>query len=225
MATHAFPIIGRQEAETADGCHPIAASFYLKGVTGEMERPGQNPSQASPAKHRFIFALCSPRARRAFRFPFRLACWLTATTCLCLGFYAFRPEPGGSATTQASRPITLQGPAAIQQLKDTGSYDSLAAAIAATRYQIKAAPSQPSRPAAPFYANNPGQQLRAAFTPEEVRVSATQTKTDSDELRLRLTGYGYGDQLGNAHARRNHIQRQSHLDHKIRHRRSQIRNH
>ena len=135
------------------------------------------------------------RARRALRFPFRLACWLTVATCLCLGFFAFRPEPGGSATTQASHPIALQGAAAIQQLKDTGGYDSLAAAIAATRYQIKAAPSQPSGPGAPFYANNPGQQLRAAFTAEEVRLNAAQTNTDGDELRLRLTGYGYGDQL------------------------------
>src|SRR5262249_44835812 len=94
--------------------------------------------------------------------------------------------------------------AAIQRLKTDGGYTSLAAAMAAARYQIYAAPD---KSASPFYANNPGQRLRATFASDGVRVSAASLKTDGKtdgntsentngaELRLQLAGYGYGEQL------------------------------
>ncbi len=96
----------------------------------------------------------------------------------------------------ATAAAALQGEAAIQQLKTDGGYASLAAAMTAARYQINAAPANS---AAPFYANNPGQQLRATFASDEVRVNAasnqTSGKADGAELRLQLAGYGYGEYL------------------------------
>ncbi len=108
--------------------------------------------------------------------------------------------------TQVAQAATLNGEAAIQQLKTDGGYASLATAMAAARYQINAAPAQSSlsgQPGAPFYADNPGQQLRATFASDEVRVSATSKNPDGKEsndmggaeLRLQLAGYGYGEPL------------------------------
>src|SRR5262249_52409851 len=63
-------------------------------------------------------------------------------------------------------PVALRGEAAVRRLKAEGGYASLAAALAAARYQMNAAPahaSQSAQSGAQFYANNPGQQLRATF--------------------------------------------------------------
>ena len=124
---------------------------------------------------------------------------------VCVWFQARRGESAQRPPALAADKATaLQGEAAVRQLKSDGGYASLAAAMAAARYQINAAPA---KSAAPFYANNPGQQLRASFASDEVRVSAasnqtsgktdrkTSGKTDGAELRLQLAGYGYGDQL------------------------------
>ncbi len=137
--------------------------------------------------------------------------WLAVCALLAAaGLAQFNPRraPAG--------PAMLHGEAAVQQLKTEGGYASLSAALSAARYQINAAPAQATQSGqsgAPYYANNPGQQLRATFAPDEVRVSAasksnkpdgrpdgkpddkTEGKTDGVELRLRLTGYGYGEQL------------------------------
>ncbi len=129
-------------------------------------------------------------------------CLLLVVACVCL--QAHWGEP-------ARRPLDkmeeLHGEAAIRQLKTDGGYASLAAAMAAARYQINAAPTNASRSGAPFYANNPGQQLRATFASDEVCVSdassntpdkassKTDGKAGGTELRLQLAGYGYGDHL------------------------------
>ncbi len=109
------------------------------------------------------------------------------------------PTTLATLASQAAPAAALQGEAAIQQLKTDGGYDSLAAAMAAARYQINAASTLSGNSAAPFYADNPGQQLRATFASDEVRVDAasnqTSGKTEGAELRLQLAGYGYGDQL------------------------------
>jgi len=122
-------------------------------------------------------------------------CLMLAIAGVC--FQAWRGAPAQSAPAPA--PATLQGEAALQQLKTNGGYASLAAAMTAARYRINAAPAQPGNAVAPFYANNPGQQLRASFAPAEVRVNAAPNKTDAKtggaELRLQLVGYGYGDKL------------------------------
>src|SRR5262249_45452790 len=102
----------------------------------------------------------------------------------------------------AEQAVALQGDAAVRRLNAEGGYASLAAAMVAARYQIKAVTAQSgqaSQPGPSFYANNPGQRLRATFASDEVRVSAALHKMDGDpevaELRLKLAGYGYGDQL------------------------------
>ncbi|MGH9840105.1 MAG: FG-GAP repeat protein, partial [Blastocatellia bacterium] len=104
---------------------------------------------------------------------------------------------------QAEPAAALHGEAAVRRLKTSGGYASLAAALAAARYQINAAPAKSTQSGAPFYANNPGQRLRTTFASDEVRVSAasnqtsgkTDGKTDGAELCLQLAGYGYGEQL------------------------------
>src|SRR5262245_19463032 len=93
---------------------------------------------------------------------------------------ALLAEAAGSAQfnshpAQARQPSALVGEAALQRLRSDGGYASLAAAMAAARYQINAAPVksvQSGHSGAQFYANNPGQQLWTTFSPDEIRVSA-----------------------------------------------------
>jgi len=131
-------------------------------------------------------------ARRLRQLPWIAVCALLAAAWA--GPAQFNPR-----RAQAEQSPTLHGEAAVRQLKTDGSYSSLAAAMAAARYQINAAPAKFAPSGAPYFANNPGQQLRAAFASNEVRVSVasnqTPGKTDGAELRLQLAGYGYGDQL------------------------------
>src|SRR5438552_1987756 len=101
---------------------------------------------------------------------------LTATLVLCWGVWLHRQPDVKRAPMSA-----LQGAAATAYLKEQGAYDSLAAAVSAARYQIKAAPSTQ---AAPYSAHNPSQQLGAAFTPEEVRVDVAEAEMEGTELRL-----------------------------------------
>ncbi len=119
-------------------------------------------------------------------------CFMLAIAGVC--FQVWR-----SAAVQSAPAAALSGEAALQQLKTNGGYASLAAAMTAARYQINATPTKPGNSGAPFYANNPSQQLRASFAPAEVRVNAAPNKTDAKtgaaELRLQLAGYGYGDQF------------------------------
>src|SRR5215510_4663462 len=108
---------------------------------------------------------------------------------------------------QAEQSPALRGEAAIQRLKTDGGYATLAAAMTAARYQIYAEPAQASSSGqsgqSAYYANNPGQRLRATFASNEVRVNAASNnasgdksgKADGAELQLRLAGYGYGEQL------------------------------
>src|SRR5262245_63509330 len=56
-------------------------------------------------------------------------------------------------SAQAEQATALQREAAVRRLKTDGGYASLAAALAAARYQINAAPGQSG---APFYARHPG---------------------------------------------------------------------
>src|SRR5262249_88633 len=77
---------------------------------------------------------------------------------------------------QAEQATALQREAAARRVKTDGSYASLAAALAAARYQINAAPGQSG---APFYASNPGQRLRATFASDEVRVNADEVRVNA----------------------------------------------
>src|SRR5262249_3320313 len=131
----------------------------------------------------------------------RQVLWIAVCALLAAaGLSQFNPRQA-----QAEPATTLRGEAAVRRLKADRGYASLAAAMAAAPYQIYAAPaqsgqaSQSAQPGAPYYANNPGQRLRATFASDEARVSAASNKTDGKtgdaELRLRLTGYGYGNQL------------------------------
>jgi len=132
--------------------------------------------------------------RRGARRRHWLAAGVLFVAAASLAQFFYQPwQPRRAARAQAA---ALQGEAAVRRLKTDGGYASLAAALAAARYQINAAPAQS---AALYYANNPGQQLRVTFASDEVRVSAASNKTDDKadgaELRLRLAGFGYGEQI------------------------------
>ena len=59
---------------------------------------------------------------------------------------------------------SVTGETAIEQLKHDGSYNSLAAAMAAAQYQIN---QQGNR----WLAGNPAQQFNASFTDRELRIA------------------------------------------------------
>jgi FG-GAP repeat protein len=83
----------------------------------------------------------------------------------------------------------LSGQAAIDHLKQTGCYDSLAAAVTAARYQIEA------RKGGVWQANNPMQRYRAVFTRESPVVTGKGQGEQSRpwQLQMSLRGYGYGE--------------------------------
>ncbi|MBI3426641.1 MAG: putative Ig domain-containing protein, partial [Acidobacteria bacterium] len=102
---------------------------------------------------------------------------------VCLAALLLRPSAPATLSNN-----TLHGAAAVEQLKQDGSYDSLNAALNATRYQVNQTGSA-------WRAENPAQRLRAQFTPTEVRMTETQSSKPQWQFGMRLSGYGYGDQL------------------------------
>ena len=81
----------------------------------------------------------------------------------------------------------LTGEKAIQHLKDTGQYESLAAAMTGARYGVKAADGAVARALAP----NPAHGLRSTFTREGVRLEVRSGEaTHQVDWRLQSLGYG-----------------------------------
>jgi hypothetical protein len=97
----------------------------------------------------------------------------------------------------AKSPVALRGEEAITQLKQEGTYDSLAGAMATATYsinrvnRINRAPL-PDREGA-YEAVNPAQSLQTVFTNDGVRVRSSGAR--KWQVGLRLKGYGYGEQL------------------------------
>jgi len=81
----------------------------------------------------------------------------------------------------------LHGEAAIRRLKTDGGYASLAAAMAAARHQINAAPAQSTqstRSSAPFYANN----IDPLFTQQQKLTAADAAALDQFGAAVALDG-------------------------------------
>src|SRR5262245_38411178 len=149
----------------------------------------------------FIMRISHASICAARRGP-RRRCWLA----VCVLFVAAASlaevnqlRQPGPQLARAEQAAALAGEDAVRQLKSDGGYASLATALAAARYQINAVPAKSTRSGALFYADNPGQRLRATFASDEVRVSVHSNKadgkTEGGELRLELAGYGYGEQI------------------------------
>ena len=91
----------------------------------------------------------------------------------------------------------LTGEKAIEHLKQDGSYDSLAEAMAAARYSANwvANPRLPQLNGA-YEAENPAQGFTSYFTSEGVHLVAAGEGTPAWFLEMKLQGIGYGDKLG-----------------------------
>lgn len=93
-------------------------------------------------------------------------------------------------------PATLTGDAAKAELRKNGEYESLGAALAAARHAVeKIDPAGPNSRGAEYYANNPGQQLRAWFTNDGVELASGIPSAKGENLwnvKLRLRGIGRG---------------------------------
>ena len=138
-----------------------------------------------------------------------------AAAILSLMSYLLLPSGVGRGSALA-RSITgrpalalpaLQGEPAVQQLKEQGLYDSLAEAVAATRYKLRWE-DQPALSGLPlaYHAANPSQRLAAYFTPTGLDLAPLPAESEAGpdsqasapatwRGAMRLIGYGYGENL------------------------------
>lgn len=90
--------------------------------------------------------------------------------------------------------VASHGEDAIQRLKQEGTYESLAEAVAATAYSFARVDHAASLDnTAAYEARNPAQALSAHFTGDEVGVRSSGER--EWQLGLRLIGWGYGESL------------------------------
>ncbi len=113
--------------------------------------------------------------------------WLTAFVVASLVAGALGWRQSASSSLQSS-PGSLSGEAAVEQLKKDGSYDSLAAAVAASQYRI-------NRKDRDWQAENPAHEFSAHFSGRALQIVQTQPGQPTHQFGLRLLGYGYGDEL------------------------------
>jgi hypothetical protein len=105
-----------------------------------------------------------------------------------------RPSTGSSAVVlEPAAPLAampaLAGEDAVEHLKTTGGYGSLAEAMAASRLKVRAdAESQ-------FWAVNAAHQLRACFAANRVELTSTRPEASKRwRLGLATVGVGFGDE-------------------------------
>ncbi len=109
---------------------------------------------------------------------------------LIVGAVIFKTRTPASAAA-----TSLQGEQAIEQLKKQGAYNSLTAAVTATRYN-----AQPIADGKAFQFANPAQGFKATFaaadsdTAPGLRVVTGEAKQQS-ELAIKLVAYGYDKSL------------------------------
>src|SRR5262249_67928 len=87
-----------------------------------------------------------------------------------------RGRAAAITTKPPKSPVPLRGEEPIAQLKQERSYDSLAAAMAATRYQLQWV-EQPTLAGvgSAWQATNPAQGMQAYFTPGAIRIAKHDT--------------------------------------------------
>ena len=105
----------------------------------------------------------------------------------------------GIGSLQSSSPVlptgvqnpVLTGQKAIDHLKSTGQYDSLAAAMTRARYGVKTNPGDGKTAAA-----NPAHGIYSTFTSEGLQLSVTTSTAGSNhtyKAKWRLVSLGYGE--------------------------------
>ncbi|MFN8000664.1 MAG: putative Ig domain-containing protein [Acidobacteriota bacterium] len=119
----------------------------------------------------------------------------SALLVVLLAAGVWRWRQGTALTAQASAPLRFSGEAAVAQLKQDGSYNSLVAAMSAARYQITPDGEQ-------WAAENPVQRFNTSFNRAGVRLAhASVEAPEKNSARsqwafgLQLTRLGHGETL------------------------------
>ncbi len=134
-----------------------------------------------------------------------------AVLSVCLLIFGLLAWPEGTTPSSSFKPAAsasgslpeLRGPAAVERLKQEGWYSSLAAAMAAARYQFV----WETRPllggiGPAYHAPNPAQGFQTYFTREGLRLAEFGPRRDEPagraqnpnwRLALKLKGIGYGE--------------------------------
>src|ERR1700730_13179160 len=98
---------------------------------------------------------------------------------------------GGSQASSGPGPDqkSPHGPAAIDQLKATGQYESLSQAMTAARYKIEEDSNRPGS----LKASNPANGFAMSFDPDGLKLR-TRSDDVNMELAWRVRSIGYGDE-------------------------------
>ena len=109
---------------------------------------------------------------------------LTLITALFSGVPALAADP-----VQATPPVSLTGEKAVAQLKESGQYDSIAAAYEAARHAVRADEAEPD---GVLHAQNPGHGLSASFDRHGLHLSVQRHGSEGERLttRWRLDSVG-----------------------------------
>ena len=126
---------------------------------------------------------------------------LLAGMLLSLNPVVSRTFSRASSVIDSSEPSSklpnLTGDAALKHLKQNGSYDSLAKAMQAAKYEVNWVDTpRLKRLGGAYEADNPDQGFTAYFTPEGVHLIDRNSDTPAWFLELKFRQIGYGDQLG-----------------------------
>ncbi len=122
---------------------------------------------------------------------------LLTVCCLASAWFCRWPSAAGQTVQPSSKQGQqgLQGEAALTQLKQTGQYDSLQAAMRQARFTVSHEISTPLRRAA-WHAPNPANGYDAYVTEEGVSISLNKGALhDKTYVSLTLRGIGYGEAL------------------------------
>src|SRR5262245_23646390 len=103
-----------------------------------------------------------------------------------LGLTAHRSAGAEAPKKVAAPPPAMSLRPAIEHLKQTGLYNSLAAAVTVARYGVEELKS------GGYEAANPKQNYRTVFKPEGVEVMKASGTGRGWRMGMALTAYGYG---------------------------------
>ena len=170
--------------------HPQQPNLRVDASPAEAQHNSNHPG--SPAHHNL--AASGRRGRgvaRASLSTFGKLLVLGALFSLGLALWLVWPRSPAAANAQLP---ALQGQAALDHLKQRGLYDSLGAAITATRYGVRQ-----TAQADVYAAANPAQGFHANFAPAGVELTGADGA--AWRLALQLRGVGYGERACRTYSR------------------------
>ena len=133
-------------------------------------------------------------ARAPLALQLRRLALIPALLLMLAGLCLFADAPAGLAQSAANPPLT--GDKAIEHLKATGQYDSLAAAVTGARYAVKPVEEGSVNPqAAALRAQNPAHGLNSTFSSEGLTLTVRtgeDVAAPAHTVGWRLHSLGYG---------------------------------